>query len=94
MEVAQLNQVSSLHPPCPSLSHPTPHFSYVLGKCELSPHSRDISDLPAQHPSAKYMDSTGAFPLTSTATGFIPLSLLASLFPHGLLFYLEVHDCI
>lgn len=30
----------------------------------------------------------------SLSTGFIPLFLLASLFPHGLLFYLGAHDCI
>lgn len=30
----------------------------------------------------------------SLSSGFIPLLLLASVFPHGLLFYLGAHDCI
>lgn len=30
----------------------------------------------------------------SLSSGFVPLLLLASVFPHGLLFYLGAHDCI
>lgn len=88
---AYFSTSTPLAPGFPTPSHISP-MSQVRHK--LPSHSRDISDLPAQHPSDSYMDSTWAFPLTSTAAGFIPLFLMASVFPHGLLFYLGAHDCI
>lgn len=92
MEIAQLSLSFYLTPPCPRLSYPIPHFSYVPGEIQAPiPQQRHL--WPAGT-SDSYMDSTWAFPLTSTAAGFIPLFLAASLFPHGLLFYLGAHDCI